>query len=103
VDPFRVASARSASGVVCTIGVPVRHEIGWLRSARVTIGAVAVLLVAIFSALAWAVTTRATAELDRLAAELEKVEAGSLHKRLSPRETNEVGRLLTADQPYSWL
>jgi signal transduction histidine kinase len=93
-DPFRVASARSASGVVCTIGVPVRHEIGWLRRARVTIGAVAVLLVAIFSALAWAVTTRATAELDRLAAELEKVEAGSLHKRLSPRETNEVGRLV---------
>jgi signal transduction histidine kinase len=94
-DPYRIASASSASGVVCTIGLPVRREIGWLRRARFTIGAVAVMLVASFSALAWAVTTRATAELDRLAAELETVEAGSLHRRLSPRETSEVGRLVT--------
>ena len=93
-DPYRVASVRSASGVVCTIGVPVRREIGWLRKARVTIAAAAVLLVASFSTLAWAVTRRATAELDRLAAELEKVEAGSLHRRLSPRGTSEVGRLV---------
>jgi signal transduction histidine kinase len=92
--PYRVAFARSAGGAVCTIGLPVRGAVGLLRRARWMIGAAACVLVATFSALAWAITSRATAELDRVAAELETVEAGSLDKRLSPRETTEVGRLV---------
>jgi signal transduction histidine kinase len=52
-----------------------------------------VLLLASLAVLAWAITSRATAELARLAAELETVEAGSLDRRLAPRRTVEVDRL----------
>lgn len=93
-EPYRVAFARAANGAVCTIGVPVHGETGAMRRARWAIAGGACVLIGVFSALAWAVTSRATAELDRLAAELETVEAGSLHKRLSRRETSEVDRLV---------
>ncbi len=94
VEPYRVAFARASNGAVCTIGIPVRGEIGVIRRARWAIAGGACVLIGVFSALAWAVTSRATAELDRLADELETVEAGSLHRQLSRRETSEVGRLV---------
>jgi hypothetical protein len=45
--------------------------------------------------LAWAITSRATADLTRLAAELETIEAGSLDRRLAPRATTEVDRVVS--------
>jgi len=45
---------------------------------------------------AWTITGRATRELDRLAAEVATVEAGSLARRLSAGSTDEVDRLVSA-------
>jgi len=64
-----------------------------LRRAYLRIAAAAALLLVALALLAWAITTRATAELARLVAELETVEAGSLDRRLAARRTTEVDRL----------
>jgi signal transduction histidine kinase len=57
----------------------------------VALGAAGLLIT--LAALAWIITTRATAELDRLSAEIETIEATSLGRRLVPRHTLEVDRL----------
>jgi signal transduction histidine kinase len=94
-SPYRVASSSSTGGAICTIGVHVQGGIAGLRRARWQMAAIALLLVGGVSTLGWAITARATAELDRLARELETVEAGALDRRLSPRSTVEVDRLVT--------
>src|SRR3989449_4993186 len=57
-------------------------------------GASAGLLLGTLACLAWAITTRATAEIHQLAAELETLEAASLDRRLAPGRTSEVDRLV---------
>src|SRR2546422_11401938 len=57
-------------------------------------GASAGLLLGTLACLAWAITTRATAEIDQLAAQLETLEAASLDRRLAPGRTSEVDRLV---------
>ncbi|HXJ34415.1 MAG TPA: ATP-binding protein [Candidatus Eisenbacteria bacterium] len=75
------------------IGVQVEHPKATIRRARLMIAVSAALSLAILAGLAWAITTRATSELERLAAELETIEAGSLGRRLEQRNTSEVDRL----------
>jgi signal transduction histidine kinase len=91
---YRVASSSSAGGLVCTVGVRVQGGVAALRRARWEIAGIAILLIGGVSFLGWAVTARATGELDRLTRELETVEAGALDRRLTPRSTVEVDRLV---------
>jgi len=76
------------------IGVRVGREVRTLRRVQVAIGASAGLLLGTLAFLAWAITTRATAEIDQLAAQLETLEAASLDRRLAPGRTSEVDRLV---------
>ena len=64
-----------------------------LRRARIAILSVAAVLLTTLLALAWIITGRATNELGRLAEEIETIEAGSLARRLAPRQTLEIDRL----------
>ena len=75
------------------IGVPVHGQLRMLRRATIMIAAAAVVMLASLLALASLITRRATRELARLTTELESVEAGSLDRRLTPRQTAEVDRL----------
>lgn len=93
-DRYRVVWFALPDGGWTEVGVAVDAQVQTLRRARLAIGATAVGLLALFALLAWKVTTRATAELERLAAELETLEAGSLDRRLTPRRTSEVDRLV---------
>jgi signal transduction histidine kinase len=86
----RVASPRGEVFVGVDAGGPLR-TVSRLRSATVG-GALAV--VALLAVLAWSVTSRATRELDRLAEEMERIEARSLHLRLPRRRTLEVDRVV---------
>ena len=76
------------------IGIRVGRELRTLRRVRLAIGASAALLLGTLAFLAWAITTRATAEIHQLAAELETLEAASLDRRLAPGRTSEVERLV---------
>lgn len=75
------------------VGVDVRRHVSTLVRARLGIAMGALALLATLGVLAWIVTTRATAEMDRLAAEVATIEAGSLGRRLASRRTLEVDRL----------
>ena len=70
------------------------RELRTLRRVQLAIGASAALLLGTLAFLAWAITTRATAEIHQLAAELETLEAASLDRRLAPGRTSEVDRLV---------
>jgi len=76
------------------IGVRVGRELRTVRRARLAIGASAALLIGTLAFLAWAMTTRATAELGQLAVQLETLEASSLDRRLASGRTPEVDRLV---------
>ena len=76
------------------IGFRVGRELRTLRRVQLAIAASAVVLLGTLAFLAWAMTTRATAEIDQLAAQLETLEAASLDRRLTPRRTSEVDRLV---------
>src|SRR5437870_3786422 len=76
------------------IGIRVGRELRTLRRVQLAIGASAGLLLGTLACLAWAITTRATAEIDQLAAQLETLEAASLDRRLAPGRTSEVDRLV---------
>jgi len=76
------------------IGVRVGRELRTVRRARLAIGASAALLLGALAFLAWAMTTRATAEIGQLAAQLETLEASSLDRRLASGRTTEVDRLV---------
>src|SRR5207248_11503152 len=75
------------------IGIRVGRELRTLRRVQLAIGASAALLLGTLAFLAWAITTRATAEIHQLAAELEPLEAASLDRRLAPGRTSEGARL----------
>jgi len=76
------------------IGIRVGRELRTLRRVQMAIAASAALLLGALAFLAWAMTTRATAELDQLAAQLETLEAASLDRRLAQGGTSEVDRLV---------
>jgi signal transduction histidine kinase len=65
-----------------------------LQRARWAVSLLAVLLLAVLGAGVWALAGRATRELERLAAEVATIEAGSLARRLTPGSTHEVDRLV---------
>jgi signal transduction histidine kinase len=89
----RTAIAKTTDGIDVLLGVRVDQPAAAVRRAHLVIATGASLLIVALAALAWAVTTRATRELGRLAAELETIEAGSLDRRLEARSTSEVDRL----------
>jgi signal transduction histidine kinase len=91
--PMRVLDYPVHGGCGGVVGVGVRRHMALLGRARLGIAASAVVLLATLGAVAWLVTARATAEMDRLAAEVATIEAGSLDRRLVPRRTLEVDRL----------
>jgi signal transduction histidine kinase len=89
----RTALATTREGISVILGARVDQPAAAVHRAHLTIATGAALLIAALAALAWAVTTRATRELGRLAAELETIEAGSLDRRLETRNTSEIDRL----------
>jgi signal transduction histidine kinase len=91
--PMRVVRYPGTGGCGGVVGVDVRRYTAMLARARLGIAASALSLLLTLGALAWLVTSRATAEMDRLAAEVATIEAGSLDRRLVPRRTLEVDRL----------
>jgi len=76
------------------IGVRVGREQRTLYRVQLAVGASAALLLGTLALLAWVMTTRATAELGQLAAQLETLEAASLDRRLASGRTAEVDRLV---------
>src|SRR5581483_9386660 len=92
-DARRVFWYATPDGGWMEIGVAVGDHLATIRSARMAIAGAAAFLLTALALLALTITTRATAELARLSAELETVEAGSLGRRLAPRSTTEVDRL----------
>jgi signal transduction histidine kinase len=92
-ESYRVVWLPMTGGGRCEIGVRVGGRILMLRRAYVAVGGVSAGLLAALAALAWTITSRATAELDRLASELETIEAGSLDRRVTAHRTAEVERL----------
>jgi signal transduction histidine kinase len=90
---FRAASYHAPDGQICAIGVRVDRQIQHRFRSRVAVGAALVVVVGLLGTLAWIVTGHATVELERLAAELETIEAASLDRRLAPRTVSEVDRL----------
>jgi len=89
----RVVRWLAPDGTWTEIGVRARGRLRMLRHATLAIVGGAGILLVFLVGVAWAITGRATRELERLAEELETVEAGSLHRRLRPRRTSEVDRL----------
>jgi signal transduction histidine kinase len=90
----RVAWAPGPTGGWVVLGVRAANQAALCRRAKTVIGTAAAALVVLLSIVAWAVTSRATSDLNRLATELETIEAGSLDRRLAPRPTTEVNRIV---------
>ena len=93
---YRVVRHAIPGGGWSSIGVRADRQIQSLSRARFGLSAGAILFLAVLGALAWQITTRATAEIDGVAAELEALAADSLHRRLVGRDTTEVDRLVVA-------
>jgi signal transduction histidine kinase len=91
---FRVASARTAAGGRVVVGVHATRPVRLAQRTRWAAGLVAGGLLGMLGLGAWTFTGRATREIDRLAGEIETIEAGTLERRLSPRDTDEVDRLV---------
>ena len=91
---FRVAWAPTRTGGVVVVGVHASREVRRVQRARWVVSLLAGTLLAVLGAGTWAVTGRATQELERLTAEVATLEAGSLERRLSARRTDEVDRLV---------
>src|SRR5262249_48365529 len=72
----RVAWAPSSNGGWVVEGVRAANQVLLCRRAKTAIGVTALGLVALLTALAWAVSSRATYDLSRLASELETIRAG---------------------------
>lgn len=92
-QPYRAIWHETADGGWVAIGVRADRQLRVLRRGRWAVMAGASLLVATLAVLGWALASRATGELDRMANELESIEADSLHRRVERHETSEVDRL----------
>src|SRR5262245_9109297 len=83
----------ASPGCTAVVGAGGAAALRTIRRADHLITSGGALLLLVLALLAWGVTSRATAEIGRLAAEVETIEAGSLDRRLSARRTLEVDRL----------
>jgi signal transduction histidine kinase len=93
LGPYRAYWYKGESACRALVGVSAATYARTLRRARIAILSVAAVLLTTLLALAWIITGRATNELGRLAEEIETIEAGSLARRLAPRQTLEIDRL----------
>jgi signal transduction histidine kinase len=93
---YRVVHLPIEGGGWVTMGVRAERQIHSLLRARLALGAGATAFVLALGALALRITTRATDEIDAVAADLEALEADSLHRRIDPGSTSEVDRLVVA-------
>jgi signal transduction histidine kinase len=93
-DISRLVWLPSKAGGWIVIGIGARRQVAVLLRAKRAIAVGSLAAIALLAALCWRITSRATAEIDRVAAELETLEAGSLDRRLAPRRTAEVDRLV---------
>lgn len=93
---YRVVRHPDEDGTWVVVGVRADRQRHGVLRARWALGAGAVALLAVLGAIAWRITSRATAEIDGIADELEALEAESLHRRVSRRDTSEVDRLAVA-------
>jgi two-component system OmpR family sensor kinase len=91
---FRVAWAPTKAGGAVAVGIHASRYVRLVERARWAISLLAVALLVVLGVGAWAITGRATQELDRLTDEVATIEAGSLERRLSVRRTDEVDRLV---------
>lgn len=94
-DVHRVVWAPAPDGGWVVLGVRAESRERLVRRTRAVIVGAAVALMGLLGTLAWAITSRATADLTRLGAELETIEAGSLDRRLATRATTEVDRVVS--------
>ncbi len=90
----RVAWAPGPTGGWVVLGVRAANQAALCRRAKTAIGTAAGGLIVLLTAVAWGVGSRATSDLNRLATELETIEAGSLDRRLAARPTTEVNRVV---------
>ncbi|HZR82693.1 MAG TPA: HAMP domain-containing sensor histidine kinase [Candidatus Binatia bacterium] len=91
---FRVVRFTTEPGDTVEVGVDASRQLRTLARLRRAIAVFAVAIVLALGALSWRITTRATRDLERLARELETIEAGSLDRRLEERRTAEANRLV---------
>jgi signal transduction histidine kinase len=91
----RVVWAPGPDGSWVVLGVRAESRDRVVRRARAVILGAAAAMMLLLATLAWAITSRATADLTRLAGELETIEAGSLDRRLATRATTEVDRVVS--------
>jgi len=94
-DVLRVAREHTPGDMTIAIGVSAREQRAAMRRGSIAIWSTAALLVGFLGALAWNTTSRATGELERLAAELESIAADSLERRIEPKSLSEIDRLGT--------
>jgi signal transduction histidine kinase len=94
-DVHRVVWAPGPGGSWIVLGVRAESRDRVVRRARAVIIGAAAALMLLLATLAWAITSRAAADLTRLAGELETIEAGSLDRRLVTRTTTEVDRVVS--------
>lgn len=95
VRGVRLARREAPDGSVILLGVDASRPLAALQAVRrrIVLGAAGVVLVLVL--LVWAVTTRATGELRRLARDIEALEATTLARRLERRDTLEVDALVS--------
>ena len=91
---FRVAVAPTTSGGQVLVGVHATRSVRLVQRARWAVGIISGALSGLLALGAWLLTGRATREIDRLAAEVATIEAGTLDRRLTERQTIEVDRLV---------
>lgn len=90
---FRVVWRAHGTGCRGAVGVVVDAQVASLRTIRRAVAAAALFLLACFTALTWMTTGRATAQLERLAEEIEAIEATDLRRRLPAGDVLEVEHL----------
>jgi two-component system, OmpR family, sensor kinase len=91
---FRVAVAPTPSGGRVVVGIHATRPVRLVQRSTWGIGLASAALSGLLGLGAWFLTGRATREIDRLAAEVATIEAGTLERRLSERRTVEVDRLV---------
>ena len=96
--PMRVVHYPIHEGCAGVVGVDVRRQLQTLATARIAISISASMLLIALGGVAWLVTARATAEMDRLATEISTIEAGSLGRRLVPRRRTDA---IAIDEDYA--